>query len=86
MVSQEHIDDFSPILKEILNNEIDLGNEIIETSICWPKKESIIIILKAPFIQDYKKEFIKYRNINDNRYWKAEYFDEKTSHTLACKF
>jgi hypothetical protein len=86
MVSQEHIDSFSPTLLKILNNEINLGNEIIETSKSWPKKESVVIILKLPFIQDYKIEAVEYREINDIHYWKAEYFHSDTNHTLACKF
>ena len=86
MITQNHIDSFSPILMKILNNEISLGNTIAETSKGWPKKESVIIILKLPFFQGYKVEALAYKEINDVHYWKAEYFDSNTNHILACKF
>lgn len=86
MKNQEHIDNFSPALKRILNQEIKLGNEIDETSRGWQDENAIIIVLKKPFINKYKLENIGYRNICDPHYWKAEYFDCSTSHLLACKF
>jgi hypothetical protein len=86
MITQEHINDFSLPLKTILNLEIELGNEIIETSKGWPDKKTIIIFLKKPFVSDYKIGKLEYRNIDDPHYWKAEYFDNSTKHILACKF
>ena len=86
MITQNHIDNFNPTLLKILNNEMSLGNTIVETSEGWPKKESVIIILKLPFIENYKIESVEYREINDIRYWKAEYFHGNTNHILACKF
>jgi hypothetical protein len=86
MKHQVHIDDFSSILKEILNNEITFGNEIVETSRGWPEKDTIIVFLKKPFIKNYKVENVDYRNIDDPHWWKAEYFDNSSKHILACKF
>ena len=86
MITQEHIDNFSLTLKEILNREIDLGNEIIETSKGWPDGNAIIIFLKNPFVNEYEIINVEYRNIDDPHYWKAEYFDSSTKHILACKF
>ena len=86
MTTQEHIDNFSPTLRKILNREVEFGNEIVETSKGWPYKNTIIIFLKKPFINKYKIENTEYRKIDDPHYWKAEYFDNSTNHILACKF
>ena len=86
MKTQEHIDNFSLTLTKILNHEIELGNEIVETSKGWPSKKTIIIILKKPFIGEYQLENTVFRNIDDPHYWKAEYVDNSTNHVLACKF
>jgi hypothetical protein len=85
-IIQEHIDNYSSTLTEILNQEVELGNEIEETSKGWPDEKTIIIFLKKPFIAQYKFENVEYRNINDPHYWKAEYEDHLTKHLLACKF
>ena len=86
MTTQEHIDDFSSTLKKILTQEVELGNEIIETSIGWPDEKTIIIFLKRPFLEHYTFENVEFRNVDDPHYWKAEYVDHSTKHVLACKF
>lgn len=86
MEIQEHIDNYSSRLTEILNQEVKLGNEIVETSKGWPDEKTIIIFLKKPFINEYQLENVEYRNIDDPHYWKAEYVDHSTKHVLACKF
>jgi len=86
MTTQEHIDNFSSILTKILNQELEFGNEIVETSKGWPEENTIIVFLKKPFIKEYNLENTEYRNINDPHYWKAEYFDLSTKHVLVCRF
>ncbi len=86
METQLHINNFSSILTKILNHELELGNEIVETSKCWPEENTIIIFLKKPFINIYKFENVAYNIIDDPHYWKAEYLDLSTKHVLACKF
>jgi hypothetical protein len=86
MITQEHIENFSKPLTEILDAEITLGNKIAETSKGWPKPEMIIIFLTRPFLGDYKRLNIGYRELNDPHYWKAEYFDDVNQHVLACPF
>lgn len=86
MTTQEHIDNFSWTLTKILNQEIELGNEIVETSKGWPDENTIIILLKKPFTTEYQLDNIEYRNIEDPHYWKAEYFDNSKNHVLACRF
>ena len=85
-MNHHHIGNFSSTLTKILNREIELGNEIVETSKGWPDQNTIIIFLKKPFIDEYKIKNTEYRNIDDPHYWKAEYFDSSTNHVLACKF
>lgn len=86
MTTQAHIENFSSVLTKILNHEIMLGNEIIESSEGWPNESTIIVFLKKPFIGKYEIDFVEYRNIDDPHYWKAEYFDSSTNHILACRF
>lgn len=86
MKKQEHIDNFSLILTKILNQEVELGNEIAETSKGWPDEKTIFIFLKRPFKDKYTFENVEYRNVDDPHYWKAEYVDHMTKHVLACRF
>ena len=86
MKTQEHIDSFSLTLAKLLNRELELGNEIVETSKGWPEEDTIIIFLDKPFKVIHSFDNIEYRNINDPHYWKAEYYDASTGHILACKF
>lgn len=86
MITKEHINNFSEQLKKILDKEILLGNNIVETSAGWPHLNSIIVFLKKPFFQKYHIEKIEYHHISDPHNWKAEYFDSNLNHTLACKF
>ncbi len=86
MTTEEHISNFSLTLTKILNQEIELGNKIVETSTGWSEENTIIVFLGKPFKADYEFENIEYRDINDPHYWKAEYYDKSTNHILACKF
>ena len=86
MITKDHINNFSAKLKKILDEEIKLGNNIVETSDGWPYVSSIIVFLEKPFYQKYELEKIEYGHINDAHYWKAEYYDGELNHTLACKF
>ena len=83
---QIHIEEFSSTLRKILNRELELGNEIAETSKGWPSPDTIIIFLRKPFIDNYKLENVKYVSVEDPHYWKAEYVDHTTNHILACRF
>jgi len=86
MKTQEHIDNYSSTLTKILNQEVELGNEIVETSKGWPDEKTILIFLKKPFMAKYTFENVEYRNVDDPHYWKAEYVDHSTKHVLACGF
>lgn len=86
MITQSHIDQFSMVLTEILDDELELGNDIAETARGWPQSDSIIIFLAQPFKAEYALENTEYREINDPHYWKAEYEDKLTKHLLVCRF
>lgn len=86
MITKDHINNLSPSLKIILAREIELGNQIVETSEGWPHANSMMVFLEKPFLDTYQIEKIEYHDINDPHYWKAEYFDGALNHTLACKF
>lgn len=87
LITQEHLDSFSDKLNRILLTELKRGNEVRETSKGWPQKTTIMVFMKRPFTQRYHLyEGVKYRELNDPHYWKAEYFDKSTNHVLACPF
>lgn len=85
-MAHKNLEDYSKKLKLILNTEILSGNEIAETSTGWPFRNSIVVILKKPFIRKYTIQHLDYREIDDPHYWKSEYFDTQTNHLLACRF
>lgn len=91
MIDKGLIDKLSIEMKEILEKELEAGNEIVETSqgiFTNASTEHIFIFLKYPFKSKIKNNLngIVYREINDKHYWKAEYTDEKNHQTSACNF
>lgn len=91
MVDKRLIDKLSIEMKEILEKELEAGNEIIETSqggFTNASTEQIFIFLKYPFKTKIQKNLngIIYKEINDRHFWKAEYTDDKNHQTLACNF
>jgi hypothetical protein len=76
----------SPLIEEILKEEISLGNNIVESSNGWPERESTFILLEKPFRKRYEISNLEYLNLNDPHYWKEEYTDLKYKQTLACRF
>lgn len=76
----------SPSIKLILEQELALGNTIIETNEGWPKEKSTFILLKNPFHKKYSLLNLKFRELNDPHYWKEEYQDEDNLQTIACRF
>lgn len=78
MIDKGLIDKLSIEMKEILEKELEAGNEIVETSqgiFTNASTEHIFIFLKYPFKSKIKNNLngIVYREINDKHYWKAEY-------------
>ena len=83
------VDKLTGKLYEILQLELKAGNEIVETyEGDWPYPNSIMIFLGKPFKTSIQRELtdIKFNNINDPHYWKAEYVDLNNKMWLCCKF
>jgi len=86
LIKQEHIDNFSPRLKEILNEEIKMGNKIYETAFGWPYSNAIFIYLYKGFLGTYSIPDVKFEEINDAHFWKSQYHDTRINDILACMF
>ncbi len=91
MIDKGLIDKLNMEMKEILEKELEAGNEIVETSqgkFTNASAEHIFIFLKYPFKTKIQNNLngIIYKEINDRHYWKAEYTDEKNHQTLVCNF
>lgn len=83
------IDGYCGVLKEILLEELRLGNRIIEMfDGDWPCPNIKAICLEYPFKTPIRRRMkgIIYREINDPRYWKSDYFDKERNLILTCGF
>lgn len=86
MTNPAHLEQFCDILARIVREELEKGNRIVETASGWPRPETIMVFLEKPFIGDYRHLPLTYTDVDDPHYWKAEYYDERSGHILACKF
>ena len=76
-------------LEKILYNELKAGNKIREISVGgFEDEKHLYIFLNKTFITKIVNNYnnIKYMEINDPHYWKAEYTDIKNKQTIACPF
>ena len=85
-IDTNRIEVLSSSLKEILNAELTLGNNVIETSIGWLKIKSLIIFLEKPFHEIYNIPNIEFTELSDPHYWKSQYCDCQNEQILACRF
>ena len=87
-IETKHISELNIELRRILEKEIEAGNNIAEASSGWPFPNSIFVMLEKKFITTAKNlpSTIIFREVNDPKYWKYEYFDEVSKHILACRF
>ncbi|MEE0866362.1 MAG: hypothetical protein U0L98_06190 [Clostridia bacterium] len=90
-INRKIVDKLSFEMKEILEEELKAGNEIVETfqgGFTNTSSDHIFIFLKYPFKAKIHNNLkgITYRELNDRHYWKAEYTDENNHQTLACNF
>lgn len=89
MIDEADVNAFKGVLKEILDLEIAEGNELQETwRGNWPYNNVLAIVLKKPFITPIQRQHpnIKFNNINDSHYCKAEYYDTVLNQILICNF
>ena len=74
-------------LEKILYSELKAGNTIREISVGgFGDEKHLYIFLNKTFINKKNYNNIKYIEINDPHYWKAEYTDIKNKQTIACSF
>jgi hypothetical protein len=85
---ERHVALLHPSLFPILNKELNLGNEVVETAVDWPRPGSIFIMLAHPFRPRIGElpDQVTFRELTDPHYWKAEYVQEGVKHVLACRF
>lgn len=74
-----------PALKAILDAEREAGNEVAETSVGWPDAGSVFVRLKHPFraARGVLPEGVRFAEIDDPHWWKAEYSTESPRHIVA---
>ena len=80
---------FTGKMKKILDRELKAGNRISETyQGDWPYKNCKIIFLEKPFVTQILRDMqgIKFCDIDDPHYWKAQYFDARHNLLLCCRF
>lgn len=77
----------SCVLNEFLDQELSAGNEIVEDSPGWGAMTRLVI-LKMPFRPTFSvtDSALRYSEINDAHYWKAEVEDPFTREVVACRF
>ena len=87
-MDKSHIEALSSEMKKILDAELAAGNEICETHKGWGSPDHICVFLKYPFMAsvEYDKSKVRYVDIDDRHYWKAEYDDMTAHQTIACDF
>ena len=76
-------------LEKILYNELKAGNEIREISVGgFGDEKHLYIFLNKTFITKVVRNYnnVKYIEVNDIHYWKAEYTDLVNKQTIACFF
>ena len=87
MINSSLIERLSEVMKHILQSELESGNEIKEASLGGFSKASddhIFVFLNYPFRHQYNISGIRFREIDDHHYWKAEYDDDLNHQTIAC--
>lgn len=82
------LESLHPKLRNILDHELNAGNEIREISAGWPKPTSILVILKYAFkaASTSSTDGLVYKELNDPHYWFAEFLHEGTNQIVACSF
>jgi hypothetical protein len=85
---KERVDELCQELRQLLDAEVAAGNTIVETWKGWPQKESLYVMLAAPFrtAQGSWPPAVRFVAVDDPHYWKSELVCDRAHHTLACRF
>jgi len=73
-------------LKEIVFEELKLGNVILDISEGYPKPGSIFVSLSNGFMKKHSVEGVDYKELTDPHYWKEEYSCGEPLHLISCPF
>ncbi len=75
-----------PGLRSILAMELAAGNEVMETGRGWPDPDSVFVRLREPFqgVGGELPDGVRYADVNDPHWWRAEYHTVKPKHLLVC--
>jgi RimJ/RimL family protein N-acetyltransferase len=75
-----------PGLRRILDAELRAGNEVVESRAGWPDADSVFVRLRHPFraAPPAVPAGLRYAELDDPHWWKAEYRSDSPRHILAC--
>lgn len=73
-------------LRSLLEGELAVGNEVMETKREWPDADSMFVRLRHAFRAKpaVLPEGVTYNEPNDPHWWRAEYATMAPHHVLAC--
>ena len=88
LIQQQHLDQFCPELRQLLDLELARGNRIFETGSGWPRETTILVSLQNHFgpMPSELPPGVEFHEVNDPHWWKSEYFHAPTGHLLICRF
>jgi hypothetical protein len=73
-----------PLLKEILDSELNDGNHVQDAFMDWPDRGSVFVTLTDAFHMEYETgDSVKYTEPADPHYWTADYSCGNPVHVLA---
>jgi hypothetical protein len=86
-IDPDHVAELCPELRALLDAELAVGNQIVETSKGWPIPTSIFVLLASPFriVREVLPHGVTYLDVNDPHWWKSEYNHFPSGHKLACR-
>ena len=87
-IDEQHLQEFRPELRAILEQELTAGNRIACTSKGWGGPDVIFVQLQFPFKLklEHLPADVQYNLVNDTHWWLAEYVHVPSKHLLACSF
>ncbi len=85
----EHdLDQLCPELRSLAAAELAAGNDVVDSGTGLYGPETVLVQLRKDFQAPPAQlpPGVRYREVNDPHWWKAEYFHAPTGHCLVCGF
>ncbi len=75
-------------LRRIMDAELAARNEVEDCVLGWGNPRAVLVLFRHPFRAKWEKlpDGVRYREVNDPHWWKAEYVHEETLGCVACRF